>query len=48
MGNLAGNYRELVGNSPDGKWWENLYNFVGNSEKWYFNGILANYVNYWH
>ena len=38
---------KLAGNSPDGKWWENLHNFlVGNGEKWCFNGIFASYVNY--
>ena len=46
VGNLAGINWELVGNSPDGGWWENLHNFVGNGEKWCFDGILANYVNY--
>ena len=45
-GNLAGIKWELVGNSPDGGWWENLHDFVGNGEKWHFDGILANYVNY--
>ena len=45
-GNLAGIKRELAGNSPDGGWWENLHIFVGNGEKWCFNGFLANYVNY--
>ena len=45
-GNLAGIKRELAGNFPDGGWWENLHIFVGNGEKWCFNGFLANYVNY--
>ena len=45
-GNLAGISGKLVRNSPDGGWWENLHNFVGNGEKWHFDGILANYVNY--
>ena len=35
-----------MGNCPDGSLWENLHNFVGNGEKWCFDEILADYVNY--